>query len=447
MSALPITDFESPVDSSPLSSYQIGIVTLCALITMIDGFDTQAIAFVAPEIARSWGVPIAQFGPVFGAGLLGGLVGAMGFGMAADRFGRKPGLLLAMGLFGTASLATPLAQTIGQLIALRIVTGIGLGGALPSVIALTSEYAPARLRATLVTSMFCGFPLGAAIGAAASAWAIPVYGWQSILIMGGLIPVALLPFVGWIIPESIRYLIAQNRNAQAQRILARMHLEFGPKTAPEKPRSRPKHSTIAALFTEGRAGGTLLLWLIFFLSLLMTYFLINWIPSIVNQAGLALQGAVVAVAMLNIGGVFGCVSLGRLIDKFGPYGIIGCGYTIGAFAIAAIGYAGTSIALVLVAAFFTGFFSIGAQMCVVALVASFYPTALRATGVGWSMGMGRIGAIVGPLAGGLLVGAGLGAKALFLFVAVASLLAAGSALVMGRLARPRVMAAPAAFSN
>jgi AAHS family 4-hydroxybenzoate transporter-like MFS transporter len=433
------------MDSSALTRYQIGIVILCALITMIDGFDTQAIAFVAPEIARFWGIPIAQFGPVFGAGLLGGMVGALGFGVAADRFGRKPGLLIAMGLFGAASVATPLANSMGELIALRVITGIGLGGALPSVIALTSEYAPARLRATLVTSMFCGFPLGAAIGAAASAWAIPAYGWQSILVMGGLIPMALIPLVAWIVPESIHYLVTQGKYPRAQQILARMHLQLQPNPAAEKQQPRPKHSTITALFSEGRAAGTLLLWLIFFLSLLMTYFLINWTPSIVNQAGLAFQGAVVAVAMLNIGGVFGCVLLGRLIDKFGPYGVIACGYAIGAFAIAAIGYAGTSMVLVLAAAFITGFFSIGAQMCVVALVASFYSTALRATGVGWAMGMGRIGAIVGPVAGGLLVAAGLGAKALFLFVAAVSLLAAGSALVMG-LARPRAVAS-AAFSN
>ena len=446
MDPLPNPDFASPMDASPLTRYQIGIIVLCAVVTMADGFDTQAIAFVAPEIARIWDVPIAQFGAVFGAGLLGGMAGALGFGMAADRFGRKPGLLLAMTLFGAASLATPLAHSMGALIALRVVTGIGLGGALPSVIALTSEYAPSRLRATLVTSMFCGFPLGAAIGAAASAWAIPAYGWQSILIVGGLIPVALIPLVAWIVPESIRFLVTQGKSARAQQILARMHLQLGSVPTTEKQLPRPKHSTIAGLFTEGRASGTLLLWLIFFLSLLMTYFLINWVPSIVNQAGLALQGAVVAVAMLNIGGVFGCVLLGRLIDRFGPYGVIACGYAIGAIAIAAIGYAGSSLLPVLAAAFITGFFSIGAQMCVVALVASFYSTELRATGIGWAMGMGRIGAIVGPVAGGLLVAAGLGAKALFLFVASASALAAGSALVMGRLGRHRVVT-PAAFSN
>ena len=440
MDTLPNPDFESPMDSSPLSTYQIGIVVLCALIAMIDGFDTQVIAFVAPKISQSWGVPIAQFGPIFGANLLGGLFGALGFGIAADRFGRKPGLLLAMALFGVASVATSLAESMRELLVFRAITGVGLGGALPSIIALTSEYAPARLRATMVTSMFCGFPLGAAAGAVASAWAIPAFGWQSILIAGGVIPLLLIPFVALIVPESIRYLVMRGNTLRAQQILSRMHLRLGPTQSRQQPQTGHKQLPVVGLFTEGRAAGTLLLWFVFFLSLLMTYFLISWVPSIVNQVGLAYQGAVVAVAMLNIGGVFGCLLMGRLIDRVGPYSVIASGYAIGAFAISAIGFAGTSTLLVLGAALLAGFFSIGAQMCVVALVAGYYPTALRATGIGWSMGMGRIGAVVGPVAGGLLIAAGLGSTALFLSVATASLLAAAGALTMGYLTKPSAIA-------
>src|SRR5438128_2065024 len=184
-------DLEALIDSSPLSRFQVVTMALCSIVAMLDGFDTQAIAFVAPEIASAWHLDPSLFGPVFGAGLLGGLIGAMIFGSLGDRLGRKPNLMAAMLIFSIGSLLTPFATSIGQLVAIRLVTGLGLGGALPCFISLTSEYSPRRIRSTLVSLMFCGFPLGAVVGGMVSTQLIPNFGWTSVFIVGGALPLLL----------------------------------------------------------------------------------------------------------------------------------------------------------------------------------------------------------------------------------------------------------------
>jgi AAHS family 4-hydroxybenzoate transporter-like MFS transporter len=423
-------DLESIIDSSPLSRFQIVIIALCALVAMMDGFDTQSIAFVAPEIAAAWHVAPAAFGPVFGIGLFGGLLGAMAFGVASDRFGRKPMLLVAVLLFAGGSLVTPFTDSIGGLFFCRFVTGIGLGGALPCIISITSEYAPHRMRATIVGMMFCGFPLGAVFGGIAAAKLIPAFGWPSVFFAGGGVPLILLPIFMAIVPESVRFLAVRRRTAAIAQILQRMGgtekwngaINAGVAT---------KRTPVRGLFTDGRALGTFLLWTTLFLSLLLSYFLVNWIPIVARQTGMTIESAVLAVATLNLGSIFGCFVIGRLVDRCGTAIIIGVAFAIGAVAIAMIGRVGESSALLLTITFVAGFFSIGAQLCTVALCASYYETFLRATGVGWSMGVGRVGAITGPVLGGLLIGAGVATPTLFVVAGCASLGAAASVLSMG----------------
>ncbi|MES2258238.1 MAG: MFS transporter [Pseudomonadota bacterium] len=435
----------SDLDAGALSAFQLRIIIVCGLVAMIDGFDTQSIAFLAPEIAAVWKVPFARFGAVFGAGLMGGIVGALLFGLAGDRVGRKPCLLAAILFFGAASLATVCATSIDQLIVYRFITGIGLGGVIPIIVALTSEYAPARMRATLITTMFCGFPLGAAIGGLASARLIAGFGWESVFVAGGVLPLAVFPLVWWLVPESIAYLQASGRAEQAGRIYDRLGV---PRPAPtlaaaaqDGDGAKAGASNVKRLFTDGRAAGTLLLWVTVFFSLALTYFLINWIPSVSRQAGVAADGAIFGVAMLNLGSIFGCVALGRLIDRVGPFKVICASYLAAAVAIAILGYA-SSAAMLGVTAFVVGFLALGAQLCVVALAAVFYTPDIRATGVGGAMGVGRLGAVAGPVVGGVLVGLNLPAHDIFLVTAVTSLLAAASVFLMGRLSASRVRNGP-----
>ncbi|SMG60092.1 MFS transporter [Paraburkholderia susongensis] len=424
-------DLESIIDASPVSRFQIGIMALCALVAMLDGCDTQTIAFVAPAIIKSWHIAPSAFGPVFGAGLLGGLFGAIVFGVASDRFGRKPILLGTVLLFSVGSLLTPLCESLASLTAVRFVTGLGLGGALPCFVSLTSEYAPKRLRASLVTTMFCGFPLGAVIGGFVSAQLIPAFGWSSVFIVGGVLPLLIIPFLAAFAPESARFLELRRDHKAIARLLQRMHSQF--EWSGEVPRTG--HGTrvpVVNLFREGRALGTVLLWITLFMSLLLTYFLVNWVPVVAGHNGLSIASAVRAASMLNFGSIFGCIVLGRLADRFGTARVVGSGFALGAIAIGLIGQAGTSAVLLGTVAFMAGFFSIGAQICTVAMCAGFYDTFSRATGIGWSMGVGRLGAIVGPVLGGVLLSAGMSSSALFLVVGSTSVGAALTSLAIGR---------------
>ncbi len=431
-------DLEAVIDEGGVRGLQIAVFVLCGLIAMIDGFDTQAIAFVAPPIIAAWHVEPAGFGRVFGAGLFGGLVGAMVLGAAGDRFGRKTTMACAVLMFAVASLCTPLATTIGSLTLLRFATGIGLGGALPAFISLTSEYAPKRLRGTLVGAMFCGFPLGAVVGGVASAALIPKFGWASVFLLGGALPLCILPVFLAVAPESIRYLALRGDREAIARILRRLRVQaqWNGRTAAVAARATgTRHSPVSSLFRNGRAPVTTLLWIAFFLSLLLTYFLINWIPVVARSNGLDIGKAVLAVSMLNLGAVAGCISLGRLSDRFGPPVVIGCAYLAGALAIAGIGFVSWSPALLYAMTFVAGALSVGAQMCTVALCAVYYDTFLRATGVGWAMGVGRTGAIAGPVLGGMLIGAGVTAGTLFLVAGATSAGAALAVLALGRAVR------------
>jgi AAHS family 4-hydroxybenzoate transporter-like MFS transporter len=431
MSSSEATGVQAAIDSRPLSPFQILIVAHCAIVAMIDGFDTQAIALAAPQIAASWKVMPAAFGGVFAAGLLGSLIGAMVFGVAADRFGRKPTLLAAIGLFGMVTLLTPFTTSIEALALVRFLTGIGLGGALPGIISITSEFAPTQRRATIVSLMFCGFPLGAVVGGVAAAVLMPTYGWGSLFVIGSVVPLLLLPVIALVVPESIRFLALSGRRPAVEALLRRMRaLEAwdGEMSVADQ----GQRASIATLFEPGRALGTAILTITFLLSLMLSYFLVNWLPLLARQTGMPIQAAVLSVAALNLGAVAGCLVIGWLADRKGPARPIGWAYALGAIAIACIGLSAGSPAAMLTASAVAGALSIGAQMCVVALGATFYRTALRATGVGWLMGTGRIGAILGPILGGVLIAAGVAGPKLFLVAGAVSLLCALGVFAMGR---------------
>jgi AAHS family 4-hydroxybenzoate transporter-like MFS transporter len=343
--------------------------------------------------------------------------------------GRKPSLLAAVGVFALASLVTPFTTSVPGLILVRLVTGLGLGGALPAVISLTSEYAPRRLRATVVGIMFCGFPLGAVIGGIAAAGLIPAFGWQSLFYVGSLVPLLLLPLIEILVPESIRYLAMVQDRAAIYAVLEQMKCE-SEWNGQIPPAAQVSRASVASLFRDGRALGTLLLSLTFLLSLLLSYFLVNWLPLVARRGGFGMTSAVLAVAALNLGAIVGCLLIGRLADRHGPTLPVSGAYGLGAGAIALIGTAQSDV-MFLATAFAAGFLSIGAQMCMVALCATFYETPLRATGVGWSLGIGRVGAIFGPSIGGMLISAGMVTSTLFLIAGGVSMGAGAAVLAVG----------------
>lgn len=424
-------------DGVKLNHHHLRIVLLCAIVAMLDGFDTQSIAYVAPRIGQEWHLAPAAFGNVFGAGLLGLAIGAFVFSLAADRFGRRIVLLLCVALFAVFSVATASAASLQNLMLLRLATGLGLGGAMPNIIALTNEYAPARIKATLVTVMFCGFPLGSTVGGLLTAPLIEHHGWHWVFWAGGALPFVLLPILAWGLSESARFLAARpGREAQAAATLARISPEIS--SAEFIASVRAENSAgrggfpVAELFLHGRVKKTVLVWLAFFMNLLVMYFLVNWLPSLLKQLGLPLSISIMSTALLNLGGVVGGVVLGQMIDRANPYLVLGVAYAAAAALIGVIAMAGANVALLLSAAAGCGFGVVGAQIGLNAVTANAYPTAVRSTGIGWALGVGRIGSILGPTIGGLLLGLGWAPRDLLLAAILPSLIAAGAVLALGR---------------
>lgn len=436
MATLEATGGSAVVDRAKFGSLQFGVTALCFVIAMLDGFDTQSIAFVAPRIAEDWGLTPAAFGPIFSAGLVGLTIGAFVLSPAADKFGRKTIILISTAIFGIFALLTAFAADMQQLLIYRLLTGIGLGAAMPNIIALTSEYAPQRLRATLVTVMFCGFPLGSTIGGLGSTWLIATWDWHSVFVVGGVLPLLLLPVLYFFLPESVRFLVARDApEAKIAPIVRRIDAAASTQSfiqgLKDENSSAAKGFSVFQLFREGRAPITGLLWVAFFMNLLVMYLLVNWLPTLLKGAGLPLSLAILSTATLNLGGVVGAIALGRLIDKRSPYIVLGAAYAASAAFIAVIAFGGINLPVLLVGAALSGFGVVGAQIGCNALAASVYPTAIRATGVGWALGVGRIGAIVGPLVGGMLLAAAWSPQNIILMAVIPALIASVAVLALG----------------
>jgi len=434
--AAPPVDVAHFIDQQPVGGFQIRLLLTCAAVLFLDGFDTQAIGYVAPALAREWGLSKAELGPVFSAGLFGLMIGALLFGPLADRVGRKKIIIFSTLAFGIGTLATSLIQDVTTLLAIRFLTGLGLGGAMPNAVAMTSEFSPHRRRATMVMIMFCGFSVGAALGGLLAAALIPQFGWRSVFVVGGAAPLLLVPILARRLPESVRFLALTGR---AHERVAELLGFISPKAAFAPATQFVVHEPDLAgipvrhLFRSGRTLVTLLLWVVFFMSLLDLYFLSNWLPTVLNDLGASVSQSAVIGSMLQVGGVVGTFALGSVIDRF-SFRALALVYFIAVFAVGAIGQLGHSVVFVTMAIFAAGFCIVGGQIASNALAATFYPTAVRATGVGWALGIGRIGSIVGPLVGGALLAMRWSTGSVFMAAAAAALCAALAALSLSRLA-------------
>jgi AAHS family 4-hydroxybenzoate transporter-like MFS transporter len=414
------------IDDGPLTGFQIGTIVCCALVSALDGIDTQSIGVAAPFIAEGLGIKIADFGPIFSSALLGATLGAASFGPLADRLGRKTLLIVAAVLFGVFTVLTASANSVGVLMIFRLLAGLGLGGATPCFIALTSEYAPARLRATLVTVMWSAFPLGAMMGGLLNSYIITQMGWRAIFYIGGVAPLFLALGLFFYLPESIKFLLVRrNDNNAVRRIVARFRsplVREGARFVVEE--KRLPGASIRHLFTQGRALGTLLLWVPFFTGFGILTVAVLWTPSLLRLNGISPANTAFVVAFNGLGGFIGQSTAGRLIERFGIGPVLFPAFLLGAAATVGLGYGASSVAL---AATFIGliglFMGVGTGGAI-ALSALIYPTPIRSTGVGWGMAMGRFGQIVGPLIAGALLGAGWTADRIMIVIACGGLIGA-----------------------
>ncbi len=426
------------IDHAPLSGFQIRVFILCGLVVLLDGFDAQAIAFVAASIARDLAVPISSFGGIFAAGTIGLSLGAFVLPPFADRYGRRYQIILATAIFGVFSLATAWANSFAVLAALRFVTGIGVGAAVPNVVPLISEYSPRRMRAMLVTIVTVAWPLGAVLGGALSAKLIPLFGWQSVFYVGGLLPLLIALLLLPTLPELIRFLALRRGTAgRIGEMLRRIAPDLKYSSADGFVVSDETLRGLSAkrLFSGGRAAVTVLLWIAFFMNFLLLFFVFNWLPPLMQQAGFSIERAIIGTVVFNLGGIAGGIVLGRLMDKYGSYLTVGLAYAFGAIFVGAVGFLSSSFPLLMLAILFGGFCSVGTQVCGNALAAGLYPTAIRSTGVGWAYGVGRIGSIFGPILGGVLIALHWDMKRVFLLSALPLIAATIAIILLGQVDR------------
>jgi MFS transporter, AAHS family, 4-hydroxybenzoate transporter len=424
-------DAQEFLDQQPFHSFHLRLGVLCALAVLMDGFDAQAMGFVAPTLLGQWHITRVTLSPILSSGLVGMLAGALLFGPLGDRLGRKRILVFCTVWFGIGSLLTARVNSVDAMLWLRLVTGFGLGGAMPNATALTSEYMPRRLRATGVMLMFFGFSMGAAIGGFVAAGLISRYGWQSVFVVGGLLPLVTAVALLVALPESIRFLLLKGGEEQRVAGLLRKVAPSAPAAAGfARVEERKAGFPVSQLFTERRARTTLLLWIVFFMSLLDLYFLNSWLPTVIHDAGVPLEQAIVITALFQVGGAAAAIVLGRVVDRQMSYGVLAWVYLGAAICVFLIGMVSGTVAIETAAVFAAGFCVIGGQTCSNSLAAESYPTMLRSTGVGWALGIGRIGSIVGPVLGGLLLSFDWGMRRVFLAAAAPALIAALAAAAL-----------------
>ena len=425
--ATPAVDVRTFIDAQPVSGSQWMVTALCGLIVFVDGFDAQAMGFVAPALTADLQVSRAVLGGVISSGLVGMMVGALLLGPLADRIGRKPVLIASTLIFGVGSLLTANACTVDGLSMYRLITGLGMGGAMPNAIALTSEYMPSKKRATAVTAMMCGFSLGAAVGGFVAAALIPRFGWEAVFVAGGVVPLLIVPIAAVALPESIRFLLGRpDGQARATASLSRIAPHV-PDVIAADAEASGQGFIVSRLFTDGRAVVTLLIWVVYFTNLLDLYFLNSWLPTIMSDNGIRAETAIRVTALFQVGGCIGAVLLGWTLDRRRTFAVIACCFLWAAFWIVVTAEAGASVPLLITAMLASGVGIIGGQNGSHALSSDYYPTAIRATGVGWALGIGRIGSIVGPLIGGYLLTQAGGARQVLWMACIPALVATAAA--------------------
>ena len=412
----PVVNVNETIDRHPITAYQIGVLAMCMLVAALDGYDTQAIGYTAPAVAQLLHLPPNALGPVFSAALLGGALGALGFGPLADRLGRKRFMVAATIIFAVFSFLTARVTSLPELLACRFITGLGLGGALPSFLALGGEFAPSSKRSVFVAIAFAAFPFGGLIGALTSSYVIPHLGWQYVFYIGGIVPLIMAAVLAAWLPESLRFLIARGiRLDEVRRTLSRIapgeippDAELAASPEPERKGIPVKH-----LFTEGRAVKTLLLWGAFFVCFMVLVTVTSWTPTVLRSVGFSLSAGALIIALNNAGSVCASALSGFLVERFGPFKTLVPGFILGGLSLAAFGQATSSVGILATASTLAGFFVGGTGTGLITLAAALYPTTARSTGIGWGMGMGRLGQIFGPLGTGFLVAGGIGVGGIF----------------------------------
>lgn len=417
-------DVHSIIDNARFSRFHWLVMGLCALLLIFDGYDLFIYGVVLPSIMKEWGLSPLQAGALGSYALFGMMFGALAFGSLADRIGRKKGIAICFTLFSVATVVNGFAGSPTEFGICRFIAGLGCGGLMPNAVALMNEYAPKKIRSTLVALMFSGYSLGGMLSAGVGIYLLPRYGWESMFFVA-TVPLLLLPVIVYWLPESVGFLIRQGRLEQARALLKRLSPDtcIEADDALQISAGKGKGASVLELFRHGLAVRTASIWVAFFCCLLMVYALSSWLPKLMAGAGYSLGSSLSFLLALNFGGMAGAILGGWLGDRLNLVKVMIGFFVAAAVSISLLGINSPMPVLYLLI-FVAGATTIGTQILLYAGTAQLYGLSIRSTGLGWASGIGRNGAIVGPLLGGALMGIELPLQLNFLAFAVPGAIAA-----------------------
>jgi MFS transporter, AAHS family, 4-hydroxybenzoate transporter len=431
---------ESALENQRIGGLQIRVAALCALIQVCDGYDINSIGVTVPALTHAWRLPGPAFTQAFLWSSIGIMVGALSAGPIGDRVGRKPLLLASLTIFGLASVLSAFAGSLPVLSILRFFTGMGIGGAFPGAATLSGDYAPQRFRATMIMATFTGAPIGGFVCGQLAGLLLPSFGWPSIFLVGGVVPLLMVPALALWLPESPRFLAAKRGLSQRETALLR-RLDISPGQAAVESLDLAQGNPVEMLFGEGYALQTVLLWVIFFCSLMNLFLFVYWLPQVLHLSGMTPAEAARTTSFRELGAILAVVYLGLLIDRFGPERTLAWHYAAGVVFIAAIALAAMPYLLLALVIFFSGMTIIGSQTGANATCGKLYPARMRTSGLGWALGIGRLGGIAAPVLGGYLLSLGMAPPHIFLSACGFAVIAAAAT---GLLALRGVRAEPLA---
>jgi AAHS family 4-hydroxybenzoate transporter-like MFS transporter len=426
----PQLDVQDFLDAQKGGRLQWTVVALIFIFCLVDGFDATVIGFIAPSLKADWQLSAADLAPLFGFGMAGLLVGGLLCGPLADRFGRKPVIVLAVAFFGLTTLGAAVVNDLRAMVVLRFLTGIGLGGAMPIALTLLNEFAPYHKRARMTAWAGIGFTLGGAASGQIAAHLIHHLGWRGVLILGVILPAILCVLLIAFLPESLRYLVM--RKADAARIR-----KVADRIAPGIAGNLVHHekaasnATVSVLFQKDLVKATLLIWLTYCCCLFLFYLVSSWLPLILASAGMETSRAATVSSIFLVAGAIGMLILGFSMDRFRGDIVLSCAYIVGAISVCLVGLA-TTPQMAILTIFFFGLSVGGAQSIIPSLVAGCYPTTARATGVSWASAIGRVGAFLGSIAGAAMLSFHLSNAQIFSLLAVPAALAAVALIALAR---------------
>jgi AAHS family 4-hydroxybenzoate transporter-like MFS transporter len=434
-------DIARIIDEQRVGSFHAVVVGVSFLLMLADGYDNISIAYIAPLLVQEWGIDKSALGPLFSSGLLGGLFGPPIFGYLADRYGRKTTLIWGAFFFGLFTLAQVWANSLGSMMALRFIAGIGIGGVLPISIALNTEFAPRRIRASMIMLSFVGVALGGATGGLVASLYMGTYGWQVIFWTGGIAPMLVGILAIFLFPESIKFLsLRPERRAELLQVLSKLapglHVAADARFVLSDESNRATFA-FKDLFAGRLAWVTPLFWTVNVISLMVFFFVNQWTPVLLASTGIPVERAAMATTLFMIGGFVGVLAIMRPVDRFG-FIVVPILFAIGILAVGLIGVPGLAESTIMALVFMAGFCLIALQFGIIATESQVYPTYIRSWGVGSCFAFGRVGSVFGPMVGGAMLARNVPVQDLFYVASAVLLIGLAAAVALTPLYRKRM---------